>query len=132
MICEIRGFSIMDDITKRADIEVLMKTFYTKLLADPAISYIFTDVAKLDLEAHLPHLADFWEQTLFYRGTYRKNVLQIHLDLNAKVTLTDEHFDIWLNYFHDVVSELFTGPLAETAKTRAQSIATVMKIKLRS
>lgn len=122
----------MADITKRADIELLMKAFYTKLLADPAISYIFTDVAKLDLEAHLPHLADFWEQTLFYRGTYRKNVLQIHLDLNTKATLTDEHFAIWLKYFNQTVSELFSGPVAETAKTRAESIATVMKIKLRS
>lgn len=129
---EIRGFFIMNDINTRADIEILMNAFYTKLLADPVISYIFTDVAKLDLEAHLPHLADFWEQTLFYRGTYRKNVLQIHLDLNEKATLTDEHFDIWLNYFHQAVSELFTGPVAETAKTRALSIATVMKIKLRS
>lgn len=122
----------MPDITLRKDIELLMNAFYTKLLADPAISYIFTDIAKLDLEAHLPHLADFWEQTLFYRGTYRKNVLQIHLDLNAKATLTDEHFAIWLKYFHQTVSELFSGPVAEMAKTRAESIATVMKIKLRS
>lgn len=132
MICEIRGFSIMSDINTRADIELLMKAFYSKLLADPAISYIFTDIAKLDLEAHLPHLADFWEQTLFYRGSYRKNVLQIHIDLNAKENLTDEHFNIWLMYFHRTVDELFTGPVAETAKTRAESIGTVMKIKLRS
>lgn len=122
----------MGDLSTRADIELLMKAFYSKLLADPAISYIFTDVAKLNLEAHLPHLADFWEQTLFYRGTYRKNVLQIHLDLNAKEKLTDEHFGIWLRYLQQTIDELFSGQVAEMAKTRAESIATVMKIKLRS
>lgn len=122
----------MPDITLRKDVELLIKAFYSKLLADPAISYIFTDVAELNLETHLPHLADFWEQTLFYRGTYRKNVLQIHLDLNAKEKLTDEHFGIWLRYFHRTVDELFSGQVAEMAKTRAESIATVMKIKLRS
>ena len=122
----------MGDLSTRADIELLMGTFYTKLLSDAAISYIFTDVAKLNLETHLPHLADFWEQTLFYRGTYRKNVLQIHLDINAKEKLTDEHFGIWLRYFHRTVDELFSGQVAEIAKTRAESIATVMKIKLRS
>ncbi|WP_297332703.1 group III truncated hemoglobin [Flavobacterium sp.] len=120
----------MHDIKTRDDLLLLMRAFYGRLLADPAISYIFTEIAKIDLEAHLPHLADFWEQTLFYTGGYKKNVLQIHLDLNAKEQLTAQHFEIWLNHFYAATDKNFTGANSERIKTRAASIATVMKIKL--
>lgn len=120
----------MKDIETRADIELLMQEFYNRLLADPSISYIFTDVAKIHLPSHLPHLADFWQQALFHTGGYRKNVMQLHLDLNAKEKLTHAHFDTWLSHFNTTVDTLFAGEIAETAKTRALSIATIMKIKM--
>ena len=122
----------MKDIETRADIELLMREFYNRLLNDPSISYIFTDVAKIDLEAHLPHLTDFWELSLFHTGNYKKNVMQLHLDLNAKEPLTNTHFDIWLSHFNTTTDTLFTGSNAEKIKTRALSIATIMKIKIQS
>lgn len=122
--------NIMQDIQTRADLEKLLWAFYTKLLADPAISYIFTDVAKINLEEHMPSLTDFWEQMLLERNGYRKNVMQIHLDLNAKEPLTQEHFNIWLDHFNTTMDEMYKGEIAENAKTRALSIATVMQIKL--
>lgn len=120
----------MRDIKNRDHLLLLLRAFYGKLLQDPAISYIFTDVAKINLEEHLPHLADFWEQTLFHTGGYRKNVMQLHLDLNTQEPLTDAHFEIWLAHFNATVDALFAGDVAEKAKTRALSIATVMRIKL--
>lgn len=120
----------MTDIQTREDLEKLLWAFYTKLLADPAISYIFTDVAKINLKEHMPSLTDFWEQSLLGRNGYRKNVMQIHLDLNDAEPLTKEHFTLWLHYFDETVDEMFTGQKAEMAKTRAVSIATVMQIKL--
>jgi hemoglobin len=120
----------MTDITNRTDLEFLLATFYNRLLQDPRISYIFTHVAKIDLASHLPHIVDFWQQSLFNVGSYRTNVLQVHLDINDKEKLTSEHFEIWLNHFNNTVDELFQGDNAEKAKTRALSIATVMQIKL--
>lgn len=120
----------MRDIETRKDIEILLQEFYNRLLKDNSISYIFTDVAKIDLEAHLPHLADFWEQVLFHTGGYRKNVLQIHLDLHAKEKLTDEHFETWLKHFYATTDSLYGGTNAEAIKTRALSVANVMKIKI--
>ena len=120
----------MKDIETRGDIELFMRSFYEAMLNDPAISYVFTDVAKIDLEAHLPHLTDFWEQTLLRKGTYRKNVLQIHLDLNDKERLTNEHFEVWLNHFTTTVDKLFRGKNTERIKTIALSVASVMKIKM--
>jgi hemoglobin len=120
----------MSDIQTRADIELLMEFFYAKLLADNAIGYIFTDVAQIDLEQHLPHIIDFWEQTVLHSGNYRKNVLQIHLDLNAKEPLSKNHFEIWLDHFNATIDENFKGANCEIMKTRALSVANVMQIKL--
>ena len=122
----------MPDITGRNDIEKIMAAFYDKLLKDSAISYIFIEVAKIDLEKHLPHIVDFWEQNLLNTGNYSNNVLKIHFDLNDKIPLTAAHFTIWLNYFYETIDSLFSGEKAEMMKTRALSIATVMQIKLQS
>ena len=120
----------MNDIESRTDLELLLSTFYNRLLADESIAYIFTDVAKIDLPKHLPKITDFWELSLFHTGTYRNNPIQIHLDLSAKEQLTDNHFGTWLRHFNATTDELFEGDNAEKIKTRALSIATVMKIKL--
>jgi hemoglobin len=120
----------MRDIETREDLHLLMSEFYVKLLADSKINYLFTEVAKIELAPHLLELVDFWEQILFDRGSYRKNVLQIHTDLNQQSKLSQEHFAIWLEYFNTTIDENFAGQTAENMKTRALSIATVMKIKI--
>jgi len=120
----------MNDISTRQDLEMLMAAFYDKLLADDAIGYIFTDVAKIDLENHLPHIVDFWEQNILHTGNYRNNVLKIHLNLNDKVRLNATHFTTWLTHFNATIDQHFAGENAETMKTRALSVATVMQIKM--
>lgn len=106
-----------------------MTEFYKKLLADNSISYLFTDVAKIDLPHHLPVLVDFWDSILFNSNTYQKNAMQPHLVLHQKSPLQKHHFDTWLNYFKQTVDELFEGEKAFIIKERATSIATVMQIK---
>ena len=118
------------DIESREDIYQLVKSFYSKLLADPTISYLFTDVAKIDLEEHLPVLVDFWDMVLFQHDTYRKNAMQPHMILNQKSPLQTKHFETWLTYFKTTVDELFAGEKAFMAKERATSIATVLQIKI--
>lgn len=120
----------MRDIQTREDLHLLMSAFYVKLLQDPEVNFIFTEIAKIDLEPHLIELVDFWEQMLFNTGSYRKNVLKIHTDINDKIKLTEAHFAIWLNYFNLTIDDNFSGEVAENMKTRALSIATVMKIKM--
>jgi hemoglobin len=118
------------DISSREDLFLLVKRFYEKLLSDETISYLFTDIAKIDLDHHLPVLVDFWDSILFQSDTYRKNAMQPHLILNQKSPLEKHHFETWLNYFNHTVDELFEGEKAFIAKERARSIATVMQIKL--
>ncbi len=118
------------DITGREDLLILVTRFYEKLLADASISYIFTDMAKIDLSHHLPVLVDFWDSILFQSDTYHKNAMQPHLDLHRQSPLQKHHFETWLRYFKESVDELFEGEITFLAKERATSIATVMQIKI--
>ena len=118
------------DITTREDIELLMNTFYNRLLTDENINYIFTDVSKIDMKTHIPIIADFWESVLLHKNVYHNNTMKIHMDLNEKVPLTKIHFDTWLKHFKNAVDELFEGNIALLAKQRGKSVATVMQIKI--
>ena len=118
------------DISSREDLFLLVSTFYEKLLADVSISYLFTEIAKIKLDHHLPVLVDFWDSILFQSDTYHKNAMQPHINLHQKSPLQPQHFETWLRYFNETVDELFEGEKAFQAKEKALSIATVMKIKL--
>jgi hemoglobin len=117
------------DINNRNDIDTLMRAFYGKAIADDVIGYIFTDVAKLDLESHLPVIGDFWETIIFQNGVYLKygrNPLQVHGELNEKTPLLPTHFERWLEIFTEVTDNLFEGPRADFIKLRASAIASRM------
>ena len=118
------------DISSRTDLLLMVSNFYKKLLADDSINYLFTDIAKINLEHHLTVLVDFWDSILFQSDTYQKNAMQPHINLHKKSPLQPQHFETWLRYFNETVDELFEGEKAFLAKERALSIATVMKIKL--
>jgi hemoglobin len=87
------------DIEDRKDIYVLIQSFYSKLLADPTISYLFTDVAKIDIKHHFPVLVDFWDMVLFQSNTYRNNAMEPHMILHQQSPLQKHHFETWLTYF---------------------------------
>lgn len=119
----------MKDIENRQDIDLLMQRFYSKALNDDVIGYIFTDVAKLDLEHHLPVIGDSWETIVFQTGVYAKhgrNPLQVHGELNLKTPLELEHFKRWLKLFDATVDESFAGERADFMKLRARAIANRM------
>lgn len=119
----------MQDIENRADIDLLMKEFYEKALADDKIGYLFTEVAKLDLEHHLPVIGDFWESLLLGARNYQRhgrNPLQVHGELHQKSPLKFEHFERWLELFNDCIDRSFEGERADFAKQRAGMIANRM------
>ena len=120
----------MTDITTQKDLYNLVEIFYKKLLSDPSVSYIFTDVVKIKIEEHLPILVTFWSQAILGTGGYTNNLTHIHLDIDKKEHLTPELFKIWLNHFYRAVDENFVGKNSENIKTQALSIATILQIKI--
>lgn len=120
----------MHDLANRDDVERLVVAFYESAFRDPLIGPIFTEVARMDLAAHLPIMCDFWETVLFRSGAYRRNALQVHVALHARHPLTGEHFARWLELWDATVDALYTGPIAERAKVQAERIAGSMQRRL--
>lgn len=115
------------DIRNRIDIELFVNSFYDRIKTNPVIGYIFTDIAKVNWERHLPVMYNFWENALFYSGTYKGNPLELHKHLHRVMPLEPRHFDQWINIFNETIDELFNGPKADLAKERAYSIAQIMQ-----
>lgn len=122
------------DIETRSDIDNLMREFYTKALTDKKICYIF-EIAKLDLDNHLPIIGDFWESLLLNGKNYQRhgrNPMQIHTELNEKTPLEVKHFRRWLEIFHGTVDEMFTGEISDHAKKFSETIANRMQNFIRN
>jgi hemoglobin len=115
------------DIASRADIERLVNGFYERVRSDEILGPIFDDVAHTDWARHLPKMYDFWDGVLFGVSGFRGNPLFVHGELARGLPLGDREFGRWLDLFHASVDTLFSGPCADSAKTRAVRIASVMQ-----
>lgn len=122
----------MKDIKARADIILVVDTFYEKVRADATIGFIFNDIAQVDWPHHMPIMYDFWESTVFGTGIYTRNAMTPHFALQEKVTFTQAHFKQWVYLFTTTVDELFSGENANLMKARAVGIAGLMENKLSS
>ena len=120
----------MTDLTSREDIAIVVEAFYTEAISHPEIGYIFTEVAKLNLEKHIPTICDFWETVLFGNLVYRGSVVSKHIELHKLSKLEPNHFDVWLGIWQKKVSENFQGEKAEEMIHRANLMAEMMKHKI--
>jgi hemoglobin len=118
------------DIRNRDDIFLIVNEFYKNLLVNNDMKNFFEKFKdKNMLELHLQTLVDFWDNILFYSGSYNKNAMQPHIELHQKKPFSIKHFEIWLTLFNQSVDNHFIGNNAHIIKTRALSIATIMRIK---
>jgi hemoglobin len=118
------------EIKTREDVELLVNSFYEKILKDDLLKPVFVDIAQINLKEHLPILHDFWESVLFGTSAYKGNPMSSHLNLNQKTKLSPELFGRWLDLFTETVNENFKGTKADEAKTRAKTIAQLMQFKI--
>ena len=113
---------IREDIKNREDLELLVNSFYDKLLQIEEIKPVF---AGIDFPSHVPHIVAFWAFVLLDEEGYTTNVFDKHIDLPIQPHM----FDIWLEMFNSTVDELFCGEKAEIAKQRATSLSYTFKSK---
>lgn len=118
------------DITNRADIVLLVDTFYKKVKQDDVIGHFFTKVIELSWEKHMPIMYDFWETLLLSTAGYAGNVMQPHINLDKMSAIDPEHFDRWLLHWTDTVNDLFAGFKADEAVSRAQTMAYLINNKV--
>ena len=118
------------DIERRDDIVQVLTAFYEKAFRDEKVGHFFTEVVPLDLDTHIPVIADFWEAIVFNRHTYKKNVMEVHQHIASLSPIKKEHLDRWVQLFTSTIDEHFEGDKATLMKQRGASIATLMDIKL--
>lgn len=111
------------DLNSPEAVSELVDAFYARVLADPTLAPMFTEVAAVDLDHHLPTIKAFWRKMLLGRPDYDRNMVARHAAVHARMPLTRRHFDRWLALFTRTVDERFAGPGADRARTLAVRIA---------
>lgn len=119
------------DIQNRADVRLLVETFYAKIRTHEILGPIFNPIVS-DWKAHFDLLTDFWETQLFLKRKYHGNPVAVHQEVDDKMdnSITSEHFGLWLNVWFATIDELFTGDTAWIAKNRAQKMSTMLFLKI--
>ncbi|HEY3429152.1 MAG TPA: group III truncated hemoglobin [Cyclobacteriaceae bacterium] len=113
----------MDDIKTRKDVEKMVTTFYDRVMEDELLGPVFINVYWPD---HLPIMFNFWSSILLGDRSYNGSPMTKHIDL----VVTSEHFDRWMKHFVENIDAAFSGPVAEEAKNRALTIATMFQYKM--
>jgi hemoglobin len=122
----------LKDIEDRTDCECLVRAFYGRAMSDAMIGYLFVEVAKLDLEAHVPAITSFWETVLLGAKTYNSSAFRPHAELHSRTRLRPGHFERWLVLWFETVDELFEGERANMAKIHALRVAQAFQGRLQS
>lgn len=106
-----------------AAVHELVRAFYARLLADPLMAPVFTEVAQVELERHLPRIEAFWRKMLLGERDYRRNMIARHERVHDRAAFTDAHFRRWREHFLATLEERFAGAGAERAARLATRIA---------
>lgn len=114
----------------RADVELLVNSFYDVVRKDDRIGYIFDEIIGADWSHHLPVMYSFWESVLLGKAGYSGNPIKKHIDMDKHIPLMKEHFERWLELWNMTVNRLFAGEVAELALNRAALMANLINIKV--
>ena len=115
------------DLDSRLQVERFVDLFYQRMLADEQMSPIFLEVARVDLDLHLPHIKDYWCKLLLGERGYQRHTMNIHRQLHGKRELQAEDFQRWLGHFTATLDEHFAGEYTDKARRIATAIAANME-----
>lgn len=120
----------MKDIENIKDIQVLVNEFYDKVKADEKIGYIFHEIIGEDWSHHLPVMYSFWETVLLGKAGYTGNPVKKHIDLDKQMPLKQEHYDRWLQLWKETVDTLYSGEIANDAKSKGTNMVHLISMKV--
>jgi hemoglobin len=120
----------MKNLESREDIELLVNSFYDKVVKDETIGFFFKDVIKVDWDKHLPKMYSFWESILFGQMSYKGNPMAVHFPINQLEAMEKRHFEKWLELWKETIEENFMGQNASMTITKSENIANLMAYKM--
>ena len=114
------------DIVDRDDIVRLVRDFYRDAAMDDLLGPVF-EAARVNWNAHIATLIDFWSWQLLGEPGYDGQPLRAHEPVNARTPLADAHYARWIELLCDTVDASFAGQRAEIAKGRGRKMAAAMQ-----
>lgn len=114
------------DILNLDDIKQLVNTFYGKVRSDETLAPVFNERIQDRWPEHLEKMYRFWQTVLLGEHTYYGAPFPPH----AKLPVAHQHFEKWLELFHQTIDELFNGEKAEEARWRGNRMAEMFQIKI--
>ncbi|HXH58175.1 group III truncated hemoglobin [Iamia sp.] len=115
----------VDDLDTPEEIAEMVRRFYQDVAQDDLLGPLFNDVARVDWSEHLPKLTRFWCRALLGIEGYTGNPFRAHALVNERSPFTLEHFERWLELFHDTVELGWVGPNSDRALALARNVARV-------
>lgn len=117
------------DIASRADVELLVNTFYEKVHNEPKLAPAFR-MPEEQWNSHVQRTYNFWDNWLFNTGAYNGGMMWVHAQKHNEHPLTTDLFERWLALWFMAVDELFEGKNATFVKNKALEIGQIMNAKL--
>jgi hemoglobin len=109
------------DIATGNDVGVVVRRFYRAVIADPLLGPLFERYG-VDWPHHIPKLEMYWEHVLFERQGAPLNTIAAHGPVQRATPFDRRHIEQWLALWDDTVDDLYVGPVADRAKTRARQV----------
>jgi hemoglobin len=110
-----------------AQIERLVRGFYTRIRADERLGPIFDQKLRGQWEPHLLRMVDFWSSLMLTTGRYSGRPLQKHLGLDM---VRPEDFEIWLRLFKATALEVGGEAFAAAFMSKADRVAASFKMAM--
>jgi hemoglobin len=123
------------EIENRADVSLLVRSFYAKIRVNELLGPIFNKaIPENNWESHLEKLTDFWETNLFGIPKFKGNPMQAHrnVDRDNQKSIDMAHFGHWIQLWYETIDEHFTGSLADKAKRASRKMATGLFMGMKS
>ncbi|CUR45363.1 group III truncated hemoglobin [Alloalcanivorax xenomutans] len=117
-----RSKSGRPDLDSPEQIDRMVSLFYQRILEDPLLAPVFLEVARIDLDEHLPLIAAFWKKLLLGDDRYNRHMMAKHRAVDDKMPLTGAHHERWLGLFMANLDQHFEGPHTDRARQLAARI----------
>lgn len=119
------------DLDSPEEVFEMVTRQYADVVQDDLLAPHFTfGPDHMDWRALIESITDFWNHVLLYAPSYDIDIIEHHQRLHERAPFTPEHFDRWLQIFHDTIDGGWSGPNAEIAKKRGTGMAWAMANRL--
>lgn len=115
------------DLTTRSDIDALVEQFYRDVSMDDLLHDHFETVVRVNWQAHMLSLGDYWEGVLF-TGDHEvgEHTIETHRHLHERLPFTKDAFLRWLDLFDSALDQQWVGPNTEQLRRHSHGMARAM------